>query len=246
VTNPGGETGAAETLLRTTADWLAERLEYRCRDGALLAAALTHRSAGGAHNERLEFLGDAVLNCVVAELLYRLYPRADEGDLSRLRASLVSGESLAETAAAVGLGDELRLGAGELRSGGFRRHSILADALEALIGAIYLDGGLEAARGVVDRLLAERISRLPDVADLKDPKTRLQEYLQARALPLPSYSVEQIRGDAHLQTFDVRCEVAALSLNARGSGLTRRRAEQQAAEEVLRLIEAAPDRGAAP
>jgi ribonuclease-3 len=223
--------------VRTAADWLAERLGYSCRDAGLMEAALTHRSAAGAHNERLEFLGDAVLNCLVAELLYRLYPNADEGELSRQRASLVSGDTLAETAVTIGLGEELRLGPGELRSGGFRRRSILADALEALIGAVYLDGGLEAAREVVGRLLTERVAQLADVADLKDPKTRLQEYLQARGLPLPSYSVEQVRGDAHLQTFDVRCDVAALGLSARGSGLSRRRAEQQAAEEILRQID---------
>jgi len=222
--------------LRIAADWLAERLGYRCADAALIEAALTHRSAGGAHNERLEFLGDAVLNCLAAELLYREYPTADEGELSRLRASLVSGDSLAETAATIGLGDELRLGPGELRSGGFRRRSILADALEALIGAVYLDGGLEAARGVVDRLIADRVARLREVPELKDPKTRLQEYLQARGLPLPVYSVEHVRGDAHLQTFDVRCEVPALNVSAPGSGLSRRRAEQQAAEEILRQI----------
>jgi|SRR5882672_1853352 len=224
--------------VRIAADWLDGRLGYRARDVGLIEAALTHRSAGGAHNERLEFLGDAVLNCLVAELLFRHYPNADEGELSRLRATLVSGEALAETASAIGLGDELRLGAGELRSGGFRRPSILADALEALIGAVYLDGGLEAARGIVERLIADRVAQLPDAADLKDPKTRLQEYLQARGMPLPVYTVEQIRGDAHLQTFEVRCDVATLNLSARGSELSRRRAEQQAAEDVLRQIEA--------
>jgi ribonuclease-3 len=223
--------------VRTAADWVAERLDYRCRDTALMEAALTHRSAGGAHNERLEFLGDAVLNCLVADLLYRLYPDADEGELSRLRASLVSGDALAQVAAVTGLGEELRLGAGELRSGGFRRRSILADALEALIGAVFLDGGMEAARGVVARLLAQRLTELGDIADLKDPKTRLQEYLQARGLPLPAYAVEQVLGDAHLQTFEVRCDAAALNLSARGSGLSRRRAEQQAAEEILRMID---------
>ncbi len=222
--------------VKIAADWLAGRLGYRAHDAGLIEAALTHRSAGGAHNERLEFLGDGVLNCLVAELLFRHYPNADEGELSRLRATLVSGEALAETAATIGLGDELRLGAGELRSGGFRRPSILADALEALIGAVYLDGGLDAARGIVERLIADRVAELPDAADLKDPKTRLQEYLQARGMPLPVYTVEQIRGDAHLQTFDVRCDVTTLNLSARGSELSRRRAEQQAAEEVLRQI----------
>ena len=149
----------------------------------------------------------------------------------------MSGDFLADAAAAIGLGEELRLGPGELRSGGFRRRSILADALEAVIGAVYLDGGLEAARGVVDRLVADRIANLPDAAALKDPKTKLQEYLQARGLPLPAYSVEHVHGDAHMQTFDVRCEVSALGVSARGSGLSRRRAEQQAAEEILRRID---------
>lgn len=223
--------------MQNAADWLAERLGYRCRDAALVDAALTHRSAGGAHNERLEFLGDGALNFLVAELLYRRYPYADEGELSRLRASLVSGDSLAETAGGIALGEQLRLGPGELRSGGFRRHSILADALEALIGAIYLDGGLDAARRVVERLLAERVAQLPDAAELKDPKTRLQEYLQARGLALPSYRVEAVSGEAHQQTFDVRCDVAALELSARGTGLSRRRAEQQAAEEILRMLD---------
>ncbi|MGH8264242.1 MAG: ribonuclease III, partial [Steroidobacteraceae bacterium] len=161
--------------MRNASDWLAQRLEYRCREPALIEAALTHRSAGGAHNERLEFLGDAVLNCLVADVLYRRFPRADEGELSRLRATLVNGESLAALAADIGLGDEVRLGPGELRSGGFRRPSILADAFEALIGAIYLDGGFDVAREVVGRVFAARVASLPDVAELKDPKTRLQE-----------------------------------------------------------------------
>jgi ribonuclease-3 len=225
--------------LRNAADWLAERLEYRCRDCALIEAALTHRSAGGSHNERLEFLGDAVLNCLVADILYRRFPQADEGELSRLRATLVNGEALAMLAAGIGLGEEVRLGPGELRSGGFRRPSILADAFEALIGAVYLDGGLDAARDVVGRVIAGRVASLPDAAELKDPKTRLQEFLQARGLPLPVYSVEQVRGDAHLQTFEVRCDVAALSLSAHGTELSRRRAEQQAADEILKQIDAA-------
>jgi ribonuclease-3 len=222
--------------MRSAADWLAERLGYRSRDPALIEAALTHRSAGGVHNERLEFLGDAVLNCLVADILYRRFPRADEGELSRLRATLVNGEALAALAADLGIGEEVRLGPGELRSGGFRRPSILADAFEGLIGAVYLDGGLEAARDVLDRVIGGRVAALPDVAELKDPKTRLQEFLQARGLPLPVYSVEHVRGDAHLQTFEVRCEVAALRLSARGTELSRRRAEQQAADEILKQI----------
>jgi ribonuclease-3 len=210
-----------------------EALGYECRDGALLEAALTHRSAGGPHNERLEFLGDAVLNCVAAVLVFREFATADEGELSRFRASLVSGETLAEIAADIGLGSQVRLGSGELKSGGFRRKSILADALEALFGAIYLDGGYDAATGVVERLLATRLDKLPSAAELKDPKTRLQESLQARGLPLPVYAVESISGEAHNQLFNVYCVVDALSLKTLGAGASRRRAEQAAAQLLL-------------
>lgn len=213
--------------------WLRDTLGYECRDPALLQAALTHRSAGGSHNERLEFLGDAVLNCVVAMLVFRQFAHADEGDLSRFRATLVSGETLAVIAADIGLGGQLRLGSGELKSGGFRRKSILADALEALFGAIYLDGGFEAAAGVIERLIGPRLDRLPSAAELKDPKTRLQEMLQARGLPLPSYVVESISGEAHNQAFHVSCSVPALGLSMSASGPSRRRAEQSAAQRVL-------------
>jgi ribonuclease III len=217
--------------------WVRERLAYEPRDAALFAAALTHRSAARAHNERLEFLGDAVLNLLVAEHLYQAYPDADEGDLSRLRARVVSREPLAEIAAELALGEVLQLGAGELRSGGFRRQSILADAFEALCGAVYLDGGLPAARRIVQGLLEPRIKRLPDPASLKDAKTRLQEYVQSRGLPLPRYEVERTEGEAHDQTFWVTCEVSALGLQGRGRGSSRRRAEQEAAERVLAEIE---------
>ncbi|MBS0396983.1 MAG: ribonuclease III, partial [Proteobacteria bacterium] len=161
------------------------RFGWRARDAALVGRALTHRSAGGADNERLEFLGDALLSFVIAELLYREFDAAAEGDLSRFRAALVSGEALADVAETLDVGNRLRLGPGELKSGGFRRRSILADAFEALIGAIYLDGGLEAARSAIERLWAPRVAALRLAPPPKDPKTRLQEYLQARALGLP-------------------------------------------------------------
>lgn len=222
--------------MRTATDWLREALGYGCRDPALLEAALTHRSAGGPHYERLEFLGDAVLNCVVAMLVFREFGDADEGDLSRFRASLVSGDALAVIAAEIDLGEQLRLGSGELRSGGFRRKSILADALEALFGAIYLDGGFHAASEVIERLFAPRLDRLPSAAELKDPKTRLQETLQARGLPLPSYAVESISGEAHSQLFQMGCSVDVLGLKTVASGPSRRRAEQAAAQLLLNAL----------
>lgn len=225
--------------MKSAGEWLRDKLGYECRDPALLAAALTHRSAGGSHNERLEFLGDAVLNCVVAKLVFDEFAAADEGDLSRFRASLVSGESLAVIAAEIDLGSQLRLGSGELKSGGFRRKSILADALEALFGAVYLDGGFDAAAGVVERLFVPRLDRLPSAAELKDPKTRLQEALQARGLPLPAYSVESISGEAHNQLFQVRCSVSSLGLKVSASGPSRRRAEQAAAQLLLSALQEA-------
>lgn len=222
--------------MKSAAEWLRDALGYECRDAALLEAALTHRSAGGPHNERMEFLGDAVLNCVAAVLVFREFPAADEGELSRFRASLVSGETLAAIAADMGLGSQVRLGSGELKSGGFRRKSILADALEALFGAIYLDGGYAAATVVVERLLATRLDKLPSAAELKDPKTRLQEALQARGYPLPSYVVESVSGEAHNQLFNVCCVVDALNLKTVGDGASRRRAEQVAAQLLLEQL----------
>jgi ribonuclease-3 len=221
-------------------DWLAARIGWRCRDPALLATALTHRSHGGAHNERLEFLGDAVLSCLIAERLYREFPHASEGELSRYRASLVSGEALADLAEGLSLGERLKLGAGELRSGGFRRRSTLADALEAVLGAVYLDGGLEAVRGALAPLLAPRIAALGHTPPAKDPKTRLQELLQERSLPLPQYTVESVTGEPHEQNFLVRGviggEGAAEPRAAEGQGTSRRRAEQMAAERLLALL----------
>jgi ribonuclease-3 len=230
--------------LKTSTEWLRDALGYECRDASLLEAALTHRSAGGAHNERLEFLGDAVLNCVTATLLFREFGAADEGALSRFRASLVSGESLAVIAAELGFGDHLHLGSGELKSGGFRRKSILADALEAVIGAIYLDGGYAAAEQAIERIFLPRFSSLPSATDLKDPKTRLQEALQARGLAIPAYHVEAITGQAHHQTFRVSCSVQALSLQTIGEGQSRRTAEQVAARLLLERMHESQDRGA--
>ena len=227
--------------MKTAVEWMRETLGYECRDPALLEAALTHRSAGGPHNERLEFLGDAVLNCVVAMLVFREFGAADEGDLSRFRSSLVSGEALAVIAAEIGLGDQLRLGSGELKSGGFRRKSILADTLEAVFGAIYLDGGFEAAASVLERRFIPRLDRLPSAAELKDPKTRLQEALQARGLPLPSYAVDSVSGEAHNQLFQVSCSVDALGLKTHASGASRRRAEQAAAQLMLERIQPPAD-----
>ena len=216
------------------AKWLRDRLEIVPHEMALFEAAFTHRSAPGRiNNERLEFLGDAVINLLAAELLYQRFPAASEGDLSRLRARLVSTAPLAEAAQSLGLGDELRLGSGELKTGGFRRESILADALEALIGAVYLDAGLEAARAVVARFCEPLIDTLPPPEDLKDPKTRLQELLQGRGLALPEYRVEQVSGEPHLQHFSVRCEVPELHIATAGEGSSRRRAEQDAAQRVL-------------
>lgn len=218
-------------------NWLTDRLRYEPVDMALFRAALTHRSASGRNNERLEFLGDAVLNLVVAEELYQRYPAASEGDLSRLRARVVSGEPLAEVAQSIGLGDALRLGSGELKTGGFRRESILADGLEAVVGAVFLDRGLDAARQILIRLLTPRIASAPDSTQLKDAKTRLQERLQAQGLPLPHYWVDSVSGEPHAQQFRVRCEVASLAVHGEGGGSSRRRAEQDAAQRVLETLD---------
>ena len=220
------------------AAWVHERLGYEPRDLALFRTALTHRSAAGANNERLEFLGDAVLNLLIAQRLYEAYPRAAEGELSRLRARLVSREPLGEIALSLGLGEMLQLGSGELRSGGFRRQSILADALEALFGAVFLDGGLAAVEALIARLFTERIGSLPEPQALKDAKTRLQEYLQSRSLSLPRYAILGVEGEAHAQTFRVSCAVPVLALQVEGTGSSRRRAEQEAATRMLEAIEA--------
>ncbi len=216
---------------------LGERLGYRFDDPALAAAALVHRSAGGASNERLEFLGDAVIALAVAAWLYRHNPELAEGDLTRLRASLVSRDSLARLAHELDLGALLELGEGERRSGGGARRSIIGNGLEAAIGAVFLDGGYEAACKVVHELFAERFAKLPDAESLKDPKTRLQERLQARGLGLPEYVLAATRGPEHARRFEVECRVPALGLAASGAGASKRAAEQAAAAAALALLD---------
>lgn len=206
-------------------------------DESLLDLALTHRSADGRNNERLEFLGDALINACVAEALYRRHIDLEEGDLSRLRANLVNQEALADVARELDLGAYLTLGPGELKSGGHRRASILADALEALVGAVFLDAGFAAARDVVLRLLETRLAAPPPTESLKDAKTRLQEVLQARELPLPVYAVESVRGEPHRQTFRVSCSVPVLDVRTEGEAGSRRAAEQEAARYALEHIE---------
>jgi len=224
--------------LDDTEAWVRSSFGFAFARPELCYAALTHRSAGADHNERLEFLGDSILNCAVARLLYEAHPQADEGDLSRLRASLVSGDTLAQIGAELHLGEHLRLGSGELKSGGFRRASILADALEAMLGAIFLDAGFDAATEVIGRLMSRRMAQLPGADSLKDSKTRLQEILQARGLALPVYTLAAVDGEAHEQYFTVSCEVAALGIRTTGEGASRRRAEQIAAQRALELMAA--------
>jgi ribonuclease-3 len=216
--------------------WVKRSFGHVFANPSLCRSALTHRSAGSDHNERLEFLGDAILNCAVARMLFDAHPQADEGALSRLRASLVSGESLAQIAAGLQMGDFLNLGSGELKSGGFRRSSILADALEAMLGAIFLDEGYDAAATAVRRILGAKLSELPAAGSLKDPKTQLQELLQARGLALPVYTLTAVAGEAHEQAFTVTCEVPVLGIAAVGEGASRRRAEQLAAAKVIELL----------
>jgi len=213
---------------------LSSALGHVFADAALLEQALTHRSAGGRNNERIEFLGDALLNLIIAEALFRRFPKADEGALTRARSQLVREPVLAELARALGLGDRLLLGPGELKSGGFRRDSILADALEALIGAIHLDAGFDACRSAVLALFETRIEALPaGLKAHKDSKTRLQEWLQARQLGLPDYLLVEARGEDHDKQFEVRCRVDSFGLEATGVAGVRREAEQQAAADVL-------------
>jgi len=221
---------------------LESRLGHKFAKAELAGQALTHRSHGTPHNERLEFLGDSLLNCAVATLLYERFGQLPEGDLSRLRATLVNQSSLSEVAATLGLGERLRLGEGELKSGGFRRPSILADAVEALLGAVYLDAGFDAVRGVVERLLGDRLERREGAPIAKDPKTALQEHLQGRKLQLPRYSVQRTEGEAHDQTFTVECRVDDLGLVASGQGASRRVAEQGAAQALLDQLEKVPGR----
>ena len=210
-------------------DGFSRTIGYRFDNADLLLRALTHRSFAAAHNERLEFLGDSVVNCAIALELYRKFPDLTEGELSRLRASLVSQPSLAAIAKRGGLGAYLRLGDGELRSGGAHRPSILADAVEAVIGAAFLDGGFEASSEVVATLFRDELASIDPQTTGKDAKTLLQEYLQSRRLPLPQYSVVATRGEAHEQIFEVVCEIPQMNIRTAGQGTSRRAAEQQAA-----------------
>jgi ribonuclease-3 len=209
---------------------LEQSLGYHFREPGLLRQALTHRSFGAQHNERLEFIGDGLLNCFIALCLYEQFPHLAEGELSRVRANLVNRDRLHAPARSIALDDHLRLGEGELRTGGAQRPSILADTLEAVIGAVYLDGGFEAARGLVTRLYGDLVSDLDPQQLLKDPKTRLQEWLQGRHLPVPTYIVTRISGEAHNQVFEVTCRIESMAIAVSGSGTSRRAAEQAAAE----------------
>lgn len=217
----------------TAERWLRDSLQYQFSNLDLFTQALTHRSAAGASNERLEFLGDAVLDFVISIAIYEARPGADEGDLSRLRAWLVNDASLAGLARDLGLGEHLVLGGGERKSGGHRRDSILADALEAIFGAVFLDGGFDAASAVIHTCYDDKLADLPDVAELRDPKTRLQEWLQARGRGLPTYELLTVTGKAHNQRFEVSCSVTGDDAVGKGQGTSRRLAEQDAARQML-------------
>lgn len=198
--------------------------------------AITHRSADGKHNERMEFLGDSVLGLIITTELYKKIPRASEGYLSRLRASLVNENALANIAQELALGDFLRLGPGELKSGGFRRKSILADAFEALIGCIYLEQGLEPAYEFVLTAYGERLKNLPSEDDLKDPKSRLQEFLQSRGFELPVYNLLDVQGEAHKRTFTAECVIPSMQIRTQGTAGSRRKAEQEAASLAIQQV----------
>lgn len=219
--------------------WLEKTLQYRFQDLELFQQALSHRSATQRNNERLEFLGDAVLDFVISDELFRSHPEASEGDLSKLRASLVRDESLAALALELGFGDHLILGSGEMKTGGHRRESILADALEAIFGAVFLDSGIEASRAVIQCVFADRLQNLPDVKDLRDPKTRLQEWLQSRKMALPAYDLVATSGQDHKQRFRVTCTVAERSAVTEGESSTLRKAEQKAARKMIGLLDEA-------
>ncbi len=217
---------------------LLKLLPAHVQTSTRLLEALTHRSAGSRHNERLEYLGDSVLNFIIAEHLYRHLPQASEGDLSRLRASLVNKDALALIARDYGLGEVIHLGQGELKSGGFRRDSILADTLEAIIGAVYLETDFASAQQFVIRLYANRLANLPSAESLKDPKTRLQEYLQEKGFPVPQYELQDITGKPHEQHFRALCLIHSHDLKAIGEGSSRRKAEQAAAAQILEKLQA--------
>ena len=220
---------------------LIKQLGYEFNDERLFEVALTHRSVGKNNNERLEFLGDAILGFLIADVLFEIRPMASEGELTRLRARLVRKETLAAIANELHLGDYLRLGGGEMKSGGYRRESILADAMEAIIGAVYLDGGVKACRLLVDRLYMNQLDQLPSLEALKDSKTRLQEWLQAKKMAVPLYEVIAMDGPPHKQRITVACQIPELDIRVEVIGESRRKAEQAAAESVLMKLSEASD-----
>lgn len=223
--------------MNKAAAWLKSELDYEFSDERLLQKALTHRSASGGNNERLEFLGDAVLDTVISEVVFQARPQESEGALSRLRSYLVKDTMLAELALSLGIGEHIILGSGEKKAGGHRRASILADATEAIFGAVYLDRGFAAAKDVICHAYGSRLDDLPDASDLRDPKTRLQEQLQARKMSLPDYDVVDVSGKAHEQSFSVSCRIGELDLSTLGDGSSRRDAEQAAAVAMIELME---------
>lgn len=216
---------------------LQQRLDYRFSNRSLLELALTHRSAGNSNNERLEFLGDSIVNHVIAESLYHRFPDTREGDMSRMRAALVKGDTLAKVARELEFGECLKLGAGERKSGGHRRSSILADALEAVAGAILLDSDYDTCKACLLRWFESRLEGLGQGAGEKDPKTRLQEFLQGRGNPLPTYELVSVEGEDHQQQFEVTCQLRKPALSVQGSGSSRRKAEQAAAAAALERLE---------
>ena len=226
--------------MSSRADWAEKHLRYRFKDPALLERALTHRSASRDNNERLEYLGDSFLSFATARRLYDLRPQDDEGDLSRARAALVKQATLATIGQRLQLDAQVILGRGELRSGGAQRVAVLADAVEALIGAVLLDGGAEAAEALIDLLFAAEFANLPDAATLKDPKTRLQEWLQGNGFRLPIYGVQSVSGRDHEQTFVVTCTVEEKDAHTSGRGSSRRHAEQEAAAAMLSVLTGEP------
>lgn len=224
------------TLNATNYSGLYQAIGYHFSDTSLLERALTHRSANKEHNERLEFLGDAVLGLCIAEMLYEKFPRQPEGKLTRMRSNLVKGDTLAAIARELELGSLIRLGSGEMKSGGHRRDSILADAVESLLAAIYLEAGLESVNQTIAKLFNSRIDKLDPNLQIKDNKTQLQEYLQSRQLPLPDYQVVDISGKDHAQVFTVSCSVESIKLSKTATGKSRRIAEQKAAKSILETI----------
>jgi ribonuclease-3 len=215
---------------------LSKKLGYTFQEPLLLVQALTHRSAKGDHNERLEFLGDSILGFVIAECLYDQFPKENEGDLTRMRSSLVKGVTLAEIARGFNLGEHLILGPGELKSGGHRRDSILEDAVEAIIGAVYIDSSMTTCKALILSWFEKRLSNIKPGQEQKDPKTRLQEYLQGRKIPLPLYEVIHTSGQSHNQEFTVRCTTSEIDMEVVTNGTSRRKAEQAAADKVLEII----------